>query len=64
MNPDPLMSQPANAELLALPALSIHNEALAGFGNALGALILALSVYSIAMRFHRIGRSGRIRRLP
>jgi hypothetical protein len=51
MNPDPLMSQPANAELLALPALAMRNEALAGFGNALGALVLAISVYSIGMRF-------------
>jgi hypothetical protein len=36
--------------LLALPALSISNQALAGLGNALGALILAVSVYSIALR--------------
>lgn len=51
MDPDPLMAQPANAELLALPALSIHNETLTGLGNALGAVVLAISVYSIALRF-------------
>jgi hypothetical protein len=51
MDSDPLMAQPATAELLALPALSIHNEALAGLANAVGALVLAISVYSIALRF-------------